>query len=552
MEDEIAQAILKRFDVARRNRGTWESHWEEVASRVLPRYSQNFSTDGFGTLLTTGAKKTQQLVDATASLALPKFAAVVESMLTPRNSRWHRLRPLDPVLQRNRVAQEYFEDVADVLFRYRDAPRAGYASQQYEVYLSLGAFGTGAMFVDALDDRFGGGLRYRAIHLSEIYFLENHQGIIDTAFRKFSLTARQAMQQYGDKVPQDIKDAAGEEEKKEKPFWFVHCVKPREDVEGFDPERADMKGMPYASFTVSLTGKTVVKEGGFNVFPYPISRYVVGPGETYGRSPAMQVLPAIKTLNEQKKTLLKQGHRVVDPILLMNDDGVLDGNKLRPGMAIAGGVTADGRPLVHPLATGNISFAKEMMQDERAAINDAFLVSLFQILVDTPQMTATEVLSRAREKGVLLSPTMGRQQSEFLGPLIERELDILSQQDLLPPMPPIVAQALGEFDIVYESPLSRAQRAEQASGLLQIVDWMRQGIAVTGDPSPMDWINWDVAVPELADITALPARWLHSDDQVMGIREQRAQQEQVQQAISAAPAAAGLLKASGGGGTVGG
>ena len=40
-----------------------------------------------------------------------------------------------------------------------------------------------------------------------------------------------------------------------------------------------------------------------------------------------------------------------------------------------------------------------------------------------PQMTATEVIERTNEKGILLAPTIGRQQSEYLGPMIERELD---------------------------------------------------------------------------------------------------------------------------------
>lgn len=537
----LALSIIARFEHAERIRGTWEAHWEEVARRVIPRYSHSFN-QGM-TLPTPGAKRNEELYDATASLALPKFAAAMESMLTPRNSRWHGLRPLDSVLRRNRSARLYFEQTTDALFRYRYAPRAGYASQQYEVYLALGAFGTGSMFVDQLDKRYGGGLRYRALHLSEIYFLTSHQGIIDTAMRKFPLTARQAMQRYPEGLPQEIQDAAHNDKNTDKEFWFLHCVKPREEAEGFDPERLDVKGMPYAAITVSMTGQAVIKEGGFRVFPYPISRYVLGPGETYGRSPAMMALPAIKTLNEEKKTMLKQGHRVVDPMLLVHDDGVLDDLSGRPGTVVSGGVSAEGRLLVHPLPTGNLAVGKDMMQDERAVINDAFLVSLFQILVETPQMTATEVLERAREKGALLSPTMGRQQSEFLGPLIERELDVLSQQNLLPPMPAIVQEALGEFEIVYESPLSRAQRAEQATGLLQIVNWMREGIAVTGDSSPMDWIDWDTAVPELADISAVPTRWIRDSDQVAQIRQARAQQAQAQQMIDAAPAAAGIVKA---------
>ncbi|MDN8888877.1 portal protein, partial [Staphylococcus aureus] len=80
--------------------------------------------------------------------------------------------------------------------------------------------------------------------------------------------------------------------------------------------------------------------------------------EIYGRSPAMNVLPAIQTLNEEKKILIKQGHRVVDPVLLAHDDGVMDGFSLKPGALNYGGVNAQGQKLVHTLDTGNVAVGK--------------------------------------------------------------------------------------------------------------------------------------------------------------------------------------------------
>jgi hypothetical protein len=539
---DLAASVLKRYQHAEGNRGTWESHWEEIARRVLPSYAGSFmSRDA----RTAGEKRTEEMVDATAALALPKFAAAMESMLTPRNSTWHRLEPSDPTLKRNRSVRMWYDSVNEALFKYRYAPRANYASQQHEAYISLGAFGTGAIFVDALDRRYGRGLRYRNIHLAEIYFLENHQGLIDTALRRFEMTARQAAQKFGiDKLPRQIAEAANDTTKCEQKFWFVHEVRPRGDDEGYDPRRLDAKGMAFASLYVTeINGPTLVSEGGYHVFPIPVSRYVVAPGETYGRSPSMLALPAIKTLNEQKKTVLKQGHRSVDPVLLAHDDGIGDAFSMRPGAMNSGYVTADGRPLVHTLPVGNLALAKEMLQDERAVINDAFLVTLFQILVETPQMTATEVLERVREKGALLSPTMGRQQSEMLGPLIERELDVLSAEGLLPPMPPILRQAQAEYETVYDSPLSRAQRAESAAGALGLLDWVRDFVAVTQDPSATDYFDLDAALPEVADIRGVPARWIRDKAAVDAIREARAKQAEAKQMIEAAPAAAGVMKA---------
>jgi hypothetical protein len=537
--DDLAGRILQRHARLKSNRGNWETHWEEVASRVMPNYSSSFIGAN-----APGTKRNQEMFDATAAMACTKFAAAMESMLTPRNQRWHRLIAMDKTLNRNRQAREWFEDVTDILFRMRYAPQANFASNQHEIYMGLGAFGTGCMFTDALKDRNGKtvGTRYRAIHLGEIQFAENHQGIIDTAIRKFTYTVRQAMQAFG-------KDALGPklveqaEANPDREFEFLHCVMPRED---FAPGRLDAKGMEFASYYICTTDKKVVQESGYHTFPYSISRYVLAPGEIYGRSPAMLALPDIKVLNEINKTTLKAGHRVVDPVLLAHDDGVLDSFSLKPGAINYGGVSADGRPLVHALPTGNLAFAKELTAEKRESINDAFLVTLFQILVDTPQMTATEVLERAREKGALLSPTMGRQQSEGLGPLIHRELDILARAGLLPPLPPVLKSAMGaDYDVVYDSPLSRAQRAEEAAGTMRTVEFAVNIAAQTQDPSVLDNFNWDVIVPEVADINGMPIKYLNTMDKIMQLRQGRDQDKQAAQITQALPGAAAMMKVAG-------
>lgn len=541
--NDKAVDVVRRYERAAGDRGTWESHWEDIAKRVWPGYSGSFV--GRDLDRTQGEKRTEDMVDATAALALTRFAPAMEYMLTPRTSKWHGLMPSDPALRKNRDVRMWFDDLTNVLFKHRYAPRANYASQRYETYLSLGAFGTGVLFTDKLIGRNARGLRYAAIHLGEVYFFENHQGIIDTALRCFDLTARQAFQRWGDKCSAKVREHAKDSAKSETKFWFIHCVEPRAD---HDPERRDVKGMAFASYYVDRAEKVLMGEGGYNTFPYSISRYTKAPGEVYGRSPAMLALPSILTLNEQKKTILKQGHRTVDPVLLAHDDGILDTFSMKPGAINAGGVSAEGRPLVHALQVGNLALGKEMMAEERAVINDVFLVTLFQILVESPQMTATEVLERAREKGALLSPTMGRQQSESLGPQIEREVDVLLEQGLIPPMPEALIEAQGEYDIEYTSPLSRAQRAEEAAGLFRTIDWVREYVAVTQDPSPLDWVNFDEAMPDILDIQAVPPKWVRAKDDVLAIREGRSQAAQEQQMLDAAPAAAGVMKAAQGAG----
>jgi hypothetical protein len=529
--EEIAAEVMRMFQQEQSRRGNWDIHWQEVKERIWP------STSDFTNKFSTpGSKRNQEVYDSTAAIALNRFAAILDSLLTPRNQTWHRVMSDQDELNKDRSVRLYYEDVTRILFRYRYSTVANFASQNMMFNKSLGAFGSGVSFIDrAVTEP---GMRYKTCHLGEIYFMENHQGMIDQVIRHFPMTARQAFQKWKDKTPEFIQKAYEKNQGQE--FWFLHYCGPREDI---DIERIDYKGMAWQSHYVSIQGGVHMEEGGYNTFPYTPSRYEQSPGEVYGRSPAMDVLPAIKTLNEQKKTYLKQGHRAVDPVVLVHDDGILDTFSMRPGSTNAGGVNKDGRPLVHTLPVGNIAAGKDMMDEERAIIKDNFLITIFQILTENPQMTATEVMERTREKGILLAPTIGRQQSERLGPMIERELDVLAQQNLLPPQPPILKEAGAAFKVEYDSPLSRAQRAEEASGLMRTIESLINVASVTGNPAALDHFDWDTITPDLADINAVPVKWRLSMDKIQAIRQGRAEQAQAQQLVAAAPSAAALMKA---------
>lgn len=538
MSEDKAQRVLREFGVLMSNRGTTESHWQQIAERMWTGMSFKFNPYWYST---PGQQKTEHVFDSTAALALNRFGAIVDSLLTPRNSKWHGLQASDDNLNKKREVRLYFEDVTKLLFHYRYLPQANFASQNQQNFKGLGAFGTGCTFIDALDRGRGYrplGIRYRTISLGEIYFAENHQGLIDKAFRHFELSARQAIQKWGKRAP-DMAFSLMETDPESR-LQFVHLVEPNDER---DSTRLDHKGMRYSSIYVSKQDARVMEEGGYNVFPYAISRYEQYPGEVYGRSIAMDLLPSVKTLNEEKKTMLKQGHRVTDPVLLAHDDGVLDGFSLRPGSVNMGGVTADGKLLVHALPTGNISAGKEMMDDERSLINDGFLVSLFQILTENPQMTATEVMERTREKGILLAPTVGRQQSEYLGPNIDRELDILAQQGQLPPMPGILKEAKGSYKVTYDSPLSRAMRAEEASGVMRTVQSAIEVVQATQDPSPLFYFNWDKIIPAMADIQGVPMHWMNDKATVQALSAKHQKMQQAAAASQAAPGQAAMINA---------
>lgn len=539
-EQNIVDGVMREFNQFQTRRSMFAQQWEEVAQLILPTSRNTFF---FGSYNAPGQKKTQQQVDATGALALHRFCAIADSLVTPRNMQWHGLQGDDYVMK-DRASRLWFENTTRTVFRQRYDANANFAAQNYNNWQSLGAFGNATMFVDKYDGRWHGGgrgLRYKAVPLGETFFGENHQGKVDRMIRWFRLTAYQAAQKWGkDALPESLAAALAKDEVTL--FEFLHCVKPRD--EGYDPEALDARSMPFVSYYVSMNGRCLMQpESGFRVFPYAVSRYDQTPGEVEGRGPAQLVLPSLKTLNAEKVTFLKQGHRAADPVLLIADDGLISMD-MRPGATNKGGVNADGRPLVHTLPTGDIQISEVMMQEERGIIDDVFLVSLFKTLSDHPNMTATQVIELVNEKGMLVAPTLGRQHTEYVGGLVERELDLLSEMGMLEPMPPRLKEAMGAYEVTDTSPLSQAASAGRAAGFLRTVEQVRELVNITQDMSLLDPFDFDAATPEIAQINNVPERWMADPQKVAAKRDARAQQQAKAAAVQEAPAQAALMSAA--------
>jgi hypothetical protein len=308
-----------------------------------------------------------------------------------------------------------------------------------------------------------------------------------------------------------------------------------------DVRRMDYRGMEFASYYVAVDSRDILDEGGFRVFPYAVGRYAVTSGEIYGRSPLMTVLPDVKMLNEIERTTIQAAQLAVLPPMLAHRDGVLDAIRLTPAAINYGGVDDQGRQLLQPMKFGeNLPVSIEMADQKRRVIQDALWNTLFQILVDNPSMTATEAMLRAQEKGALLAPTASRTESEFLNPMVARELQILEDAGQLPPRPEAL-QGAGELEIEYTSPLERARRAEEGVAILRSVEQLAPLAQVLG-PAAYKRVNVDAAAKIIFEVNGTPAKVLYSDDEMAAIDEEQAAQAQLQQVLQAAPVAASAAK----------
>ncbi len=538
-ESQSVADDLRLFSQYQVWRNTTAQRCEEIAQLILPTSRNTFFYQNFNW---PGAKKTQQQVDATGAINLHQFCAIANSLVTPRNMLWHGMAA-DEYVMKDRATRLWFESTTKMLFRERYEASAGFDAQNYNNWQSLGAFGNATMFIDKFDARWGRrtkGFRYKAVPFGETFFGENHQGKVDRIIRWFKLTAYQAVQKWGRaNLPQNLVGPL--EQDSQWPYNFLHVVMPRE--EDYDPEALDERSLPYVSRYISIEGRCwMQKPSGYRSFPYAVSRYDQTPGEVYGRGPADIVLPSLKTLNAEKATFLKQGHRAADPVLLLADDGLM-GMSLRPGALNPGGWSADGKPLVGVLPTGDIQISKEMMADEKDIIGNVFLTSIYKTLVENPNMTATQVIQIVNERAMLVTPTLGRQHTEYTPMMVEREMELAAEMGMLDPMPARLREAMGDYQVTDTSPLAMAARSGEFAGFVRVIESVRELVNVTQDPSLLDRFDFDTAIPEGARSQTVPERWMADDKMVAQKRKARSDAQQRQEQIAAMPAQAAVIKA---------
>jgi hypothetical protein len=540
-DDEAAQWSKLVAD-----RTPMEADWRMAAAYVLPgdfrRWSSVMAPPGTPA---QRAETARYAYDGTGVKALPKYAAILNRLLTPHGQTWAYLQA-PPDLRKMYRVREYFGKLNELLFEKRYSPRARFIQTSAESYMALGVYGNGPFFCGArkpsITDK-EGGVKYVTVPFRDVYYLTDEDGFIIGVYRRFWLNIRQFKAKFpNEPLPKKLADQ--ERTRDERVFEeFVHIIRPRTD---YEPDRIDARRHPFVASYLCPADKVYIgPEEGFQSLPIITPRIYTAGGDPYGFGPAMIALPSLGSVNQMKRTILKQGQKAVDPVIFTHDDQAYNGRvNQTPGAVNPGYVSKEGRPLFHTLQSGNFSVAEALLTDERTDVSDAFFVTLFEILVDRPEMTATEVLERVAEKAALLAPTMGRLQAELAGPMIERELAVLAELGMLPEMPPELKEMNGKYTVEYTSPLAKSMHAEEVMGFREVFQMAIEAAQATQDSSPLDHFNLDVAIPEIAERRAVPTRWLTDPDGLSTKREGRAQQAEQQQLVDAAPALASVATAA--------
>jgi hypothetical protein len=513
-DEDKAKEVKNKFNYLKQKRNSWDSGiWQEIAEYVLPVRS-DINTDR-----TPGKIQSTKIYDGTAVSALNLFADGLHGYMINPSVQWFTLR-----LPRQ---LRHLENIPEVRLFIEDAQHCLYSAFQNSNFYSEmrpylkdgGSIGTASLYME--EDIATGKIVFMCLHPKEGFIAEDRFGNVDTFFRKVKLTARQAVQEFGkNKLSDSVINAFQSNPYTE--FDFIHAVFPRTDYD--DTKMVNTKKR-FASFWVELSRDNILRESGYDYFPYRVWRYSKNSNEVYGYSPAAFALPEIKSLNSIAKDLLGAAQLTVRPPMNIPIE-MMGKVRLTPnGMNYYGN---DFNRRITPINTGiNFPVALDREEKKREIIEKHFHVDFFLMLQRAErQMTATEIMEKMGEKASVLSASIGDLSTEIDG-IIDNLWQIEFKAGRMPPVPDVLMQYGGaNIDIVYLGPLAQAQkRLFETQGIKTGLELAVPLLAVF--PDAVDLINSDEALKELLISNGFPQTALHSQEQIVKIRQGKSQQNAI-------------------------
>jgi hypothetical protein len=527
-DEKKAKEIIARYAQLRSQLHQVEQVWRECYDFSYPLRGADFQQWGVGSKAPTdtnigyGKSKQATLLDSTATDGCRILGSALQSGLTPANSRWFGLEVHDADEQ----GKTWLDGAADAL--WSNIHNSNYDATSFECMLDMAIAGMFALYVD--EDRTRGGFYFEQWPISQCAFgASKPGGRIDTVYRAVSMTAEQAINEYGREFVSDkIIEAA--EKKPDMPFEIIHAIYPRRMyVEG----ARLAKNLPWASCHIEKATNNVLRESGYHELPVIVPRWMLVPGSYLAVGPMFEALPDTKTLNKVKEFVLKNADVAIAGMWIAEDDGVLNPRSIKIGPRNV--VVANSVESMKPLTPGTkFDVAQLIINDLQSAIRKVLMAD--QLTPDPRQAdeTATRVMVRVELIRQLLGPVYGRMQAEYLQPLVERCFGLAYRGGVFLPAPESLQDR--DFTVKYLSPMARSQRAVDVAAMDNYELVLSQEMAIKQDLA--DVYDWDAAARLRSELKGVPQKLMVSSDQVKAIRDKRAQASQAAAAANVAGQAA--------------
>lgn len=518
---ELADKLLLRLKGMESQRAPYDSTRKDLAELYLPHKKAQDSK-------TPGEEGTERIWDSTPAHALQTLAARIYTLEMNPADEWLGIgfRDMRDGLIESDEFKQWASKASTTMLDILANEEVNAYTAHHQCTTDKVLFGAYAKFIEEDDDTI---LREKALPLEEVYVSEAANGIVDTVYRKYSMTARQVVQQWGSaKVSERVRKLL-EEDKPEEPVQMLHAIYPRGDI---GPDKIGNKAFPIASVYMEIQDKHVLEEGGYHEMPISFPRWETGSGESYGRGPAITALADTRVLYAQIRSAMVVAEKMAAPVLLMSDDDALHNPKPDIG---PNGILYYRNPEDKPqylTAPGDLSAIGSMVDRSTANIRQIYLSNELDD-ENRPVRTATEAQIKQADRLQQLSAVVGRGQSEGLTVEVRRRLGILMRKGIIDPLPE--GYTMRHLRFFYRNPVTQTQKMARAQELQVFMEIIGMLTPEGQDPfGVMDWLDTD-KIPELArEVSGLDPKYLRSKQKVEEIRGQRAQAQQQAQAIATA------------------
>ena len=518
--------ILNEDKYKRGQRGNWDGYREDVCNFVLPRKAWITTPKVRGSRI-----QDDFLYDSRANLALKEAATGFHSKLTNPASRWYESRTRKEKFMQSGNVQRYFKEVDDIQFEIINS--SNFNSTMLELYtddLSIG------VAVPLTEEDHKKHVRYSAVPIEQVNWELDDRGELAKIYRTFKWSASKCQYRWKNKITPEMRKAL-EDEKPFTMFEILHYVGTRTVR---DVSKKDNVNMEFESLWIAKKEKLELESSGFVEMPYDLMRFWVhADDDDGGYSPAMDVLAAVKTVNAEKRTIIRKAQKDADPAYMMPARfwiAPLNGNPNAMNYYDATKFKHD--QFAQMPTGGSLPQAVEIMKMEQDLIDRGFFLPLFRALSDiNKQMTVPEVQQRIAEGLGLIGPVVGRM-TNTIESMLMRTYGILDRR-LLFPEPPKEIQG-EELSVNFLSPLAKAQRQSEINGLNAWTGYIMS--MMEAFPSIGDNMDVDRVANISRDLLGVDPTVIPEEEKVKAVRQQRAKAQQQAMQLQAAQAGAGAAK----------
>lgn len=516
-ERTVRQQLLSRWGQLRDERESWMAHWQEISDFLLPRSGRFFVDDR-----NRGGKRHNTIYDSTGTRALRVLAAGMMAGMTSPARPWFRLTTSVPDLDESAAVKAWLADVTrlmQMVFAKSNTYRA-----LHSMYEELGAFGTACSIV--LPD-YDAVIHNHTLTAGEYALATDSKGRVNTLYREFQMTVAQLVQEFGrDSCSQGVRSLY-DTGRLDAWVTVTHAIEPRADRER---DKRDAKNAAWRSTYIErgADDDQFLRDSGFRDFPALCPRWAVAGGDIYGNSPAMEALGDVKQLqHEQLRKAQGIDYQTKPPLQAPTSMKSREVDTLPGGLTFVDAAAPSGGIRSAFEVNLDLSHLLADIQDVRERIQGSFYADLFLMLANgtNPQMTATEVAERHEEKLLMLGPVLERMHNEILDPLIEMTFARMVEARIVPP-PPTDLQGR-ELNVEFVSMLAQAQRAIATNSVDRFVGNL--GAVAGFKPDVIDKFDADRWADAYADMLGIDPELIVPGEQVVLIRQQRAQAAQAQQ-----------------------